>query len=789
MSNEKQIEIFQRALDRERKARKQAEKILEEKSLELFTVTQQLKSTNSDLKELVRQKKSELKGVFENINDAFVLIDLSGDVLKMNDAAIEMFGYNHKEETVNLMKLLHPDDFEYTVEAFKGLLKKGSYTKYRSRIISKNKTVKFVEVNSSLVYDKQGVAIAAQGIARDITQEIAIQELLEEQKKQFNIIFENSPIGISLSRQNEKGLLFVNKSLCKMLGYSVEEFQNKQVQDTTHPDDEEMSRLHREKLFRGDIDSFTLEKRYIKKNGEILWAKTIVTAVRGTKEEIKFQVATIEDIGKEKLAKEKLIASENRLATLILNLDSGVLLEDENRKLILANKKFCEFFNVTLPPEKIIGYDCSVATSNKKNLFEDPELFESRVNSIVSKREVFLADELKMKDGKILERDFIPIFNNENVYKGHLSTYRDVTLNKKYRESLEAQKQKYSNIIANINLGLVEVDINNKILLVNQTFVNMSGFSEKEMIGKNSKKFFSRKEEKTFIDKKKEDRKQGISDSYEFKFTNRWGQERYWLVSGAPNYDLKGNIIGSIGVLLDITDNKILEFQKESLLKKLRESNEELEEYAHIVSHDLKSPLRSISALTSWLKEDYENVLEKEGIVNLNLIEETVEKMENLINDILNYSSINNSLSVIENVSVCEVVNHIKSLIFIPNHVEVIVDEKLPVIKADKTRIQQLFQNLMGNAVNYIDKEKGIVEVSYVEEKEAYIFSIKDNGVGIPKEYHQKIFNIFQSLGNHKDSTGIGLSIVKKIVDMYDGDIWLESEQGIGTTFFIKLRK
>ena len=95
----------------------------------------------------------------------------------------------------------------------------------------------------------------------------------------------------------------------------------------------------------------------------------------------------------------------------------------------------------------------------------------------------------------------------------------------------------------------------------------------------------------------------------------------------------------------------------------------------------------------------------------------------------------------------------------------------------------------MSNAVNYIDKEKGEVIISHVEEKDAWVFSIKDNGIGISKSYHKKIFNIFQSMSNHKDSTGIGLSIVKKIVDMYEGKIWLDSEENIGTTFYIKLKK
>src|SRR5690606_17691645 len=223
-----------------------------------------------------------------------------------------------------------------------------------------------------------------------------------------------------------------------------------------------------------------------------------------------------------------------------------------------------------------------------------------------------------------------------------------------------------------------------------------------------------------------------------------------------------------IGLVEDISEQILVKRYNKKLLKSLEARNNELQEYAHVVSHDLKSPLRSISALTSWLKEDYESVLDEEGINNINMIETTIEKMDRFITDILNYSNIRNTeQAILKDVNVYEVVNHIKSLIFIPKHVEVIVNENLPIIKADKTRVQQLFKNLISNGVNYIDKEKGEVIVDHLEDKTSLTFRIKDNGMGIPEEYHEKIFNIFQSLGTHKDSTGIGLSIVKKIVDMY----------------------
>jgi len=113
----------------------------------------------------------------------------------------------------------------------------------------------------------------------------------------------------------------------------------------------------------------------------------------------------------------------------------------------------------------------------------------------------------------------------------------------------------------------------------------------------------------------------------------------------------------------------------------------------------------------------------------------------------------------------------------------------LPIIKGDKTKFQQLFQNLVSNAIKFCDKEKGFVEINYVDNNTFHQFAIRDNGIGIEKKYHDKIFQIFHSLNKREDSTGIGLSIVKKIIDLHEGDLWLESEPKVGTTFYFTIRK
>lgn len=245
--------------------------------------------------------------------------------------------------------------------------------------------------------------------------------------------------------------------------------------------------------------------------------------------------------------------------------------------------------------------------------------------------------------------------------------------------------------------------------------------------------------------------------------------------------------------LVDFIDNqtkKIIEInkQKQELLNELAYQNQELSDYAHMVSHDLKSPLRSIDTLSAWLKEDYNDKLGDKGSDTINLIRDNVEKMDTLINGILEYSTIGKNQIEVYDVNVNNLVDNILNIIQIPNHI-CVTKNNLPIIKGDKYRLQQLFQNLIVNAIKYNDKTNGTIEVGSESQNKYWQFYIKDNGKGIEETYFNKIFKTFEKLENTPGSSGIGLSIVKKIVELYGGKIWVESEIHVGTTFYFTIKK
>ena len=952
--SQKKIDILQRALKRERAARKSAEKILDEKSRHLYFLSEKLKKTNLKLETLLDEKSSQLQGVFKNFNDAYLVMDLLGNVLKMNDIAVDMFGYDFHKENFNVTCLIYPEDVKYAFDSFDTLKNEGLFTNFISRIVTKLNEVKWVQINATIIYDKDNIPIAAQGIIRDIT-----------------------------------------------------------------PD---------------------------------------------------------------KKAEDLLIESKNRLSSLIMNLHSGVLLEDENRKVVLTNTKFCDLFKIPSTPEALIGLDCSLASEGSKILFKNPKGFVSRVQKILTDKKQVLGDELLLKDGRTVERDFIPVLRGDE-YKGHLWTFRDITFRKQYSKILESQKEKYSSIIANMKLGLVEVNQNDEILMINQSFLDMSGYSENELIGKKAKEVFLSKSDRYLLTKQNIKRINGVSGSYELKVKNKLGQQKDWLISGAPNLNLNGDYLGSIGIHLDITDSKrnieLIQEQKSELdviinnapvgivltqvdeivktnatfqkmlgyseqefrslriknillsedfkdvkigfdqikigeidnfsfskryrrkdgsviwaktninsvrdkkgkikyqvvlveditsdrektliidmvnnltksilgitdvyqiaweivnniaeyldskdciiysvdqeqntmeqiavygeklddynkiknrltikigdgivgtvaktakseivndtskdkryivddevrlseitvpilsqgkligvidsehkdknyftqehvktlesiaslvgiklqtalnirerekteakntqlLQELEISNNELQEYAHVVSHDLKTPLRSIDALVSWIKTDNKNNFDTITHQNLDLIEITLETMEQLISNVLEYSSAGFKSENESDIDLNLILEDVKKILYVPSNTSINILKKFPILKGEKTKFQQLFLNLISNAIKFGNKENNIIEIDVIEKRRFYQFSINDNGIGIDKKFHNRIFKVFNFLNKSDKSTGIGLSIVKKIVNLYHGDIWIESELGKGTTFYFTIKK
>jgi signal transduction histidine kinase len=237
--------------------------------------------------------------------------------------------------------------------------------------------------------------------------------------------------------------------------------------------------------------------------------------------------------------------------------------------------------------------------------------------------------------------------------------------------------------------------------------------------------------------------------------------------------------------------NRALEKSRIELKKRaedLEDKNKDLEEFANVVSHDLRTPLGNLSALFNWLRLEIEDNNKEHIEEYLKLIEKEAHQMNLILEGVLKYSLQNEVISRKEKVSLDLLVNDLKGLNENEN-CKIIIKEELPIIEINKSQIRQVFQNLIQNSVKYNDKEVCEIEIDCTQNNDFYTFLVKDNGIGIDAKYHEKIFKLFQRLEVKKDSisTGIGLAMVKKIINRNKGEIYLESQAGVGSTFYFTL--
>lgn len=229
--------------------------------------------------------------------------------------------------------------------------------------------------------------------------------------------------------------------------------------------------------------------------------------------------------------------------------------------------------------------------------------------------------------------------------------------------------------------------------------------------------------------------------------------------------------------------------KKEKLLKSLESQNKELSDYAHAVSHDLKAPLRNINALINWIKEDNAEKFDEATKESFELVFSNLEKMDKLIKGILEYSSIDKVETINSQLDLNGLIDECLTSILIPNSFKIIIPNRFPEIYGNAHKIKQIFLNLIENAVLFNDNSKPFVEIGFVESQSDIEFYVKDNGKGIKEAFQNKIFDSFTKLQNNTDSSGLGLSIVKKIVESLGGKIWIQSKENQGATFYFTIPK
>ncbi len=256
------------------------------------------------------------------------------------------------------------------------------------------------------------------------------------------------------------------------------------------------------------------------------------------------------------------------------------------------------------------------------------------------------------------------------------------------------------------------------------------------------------------------------------------GVERFWIEHWLPLKDEAGQVWGINVVVEEITDRKRNE-------EALRRANAELQQFAYVASHDLRAPLRAVSNLASWLEDDLRARLTGESAHHLHLLRERVQRMDALIQDLLTYSRAGGRSQRVERVDSGQLVREVLKMQAVPNDFQIRIAEAMPRLVTDRIKLQQVFANLIGNAIKHHDRPDGHVWVSARQSGEQCEFSVADDGPGIPPEFHERVFRMFQRAptAEEREGTGIGLAVVRKLVEGVGGHIALDSTPGQGSTF------
>jgi len=276
----------------------------------------------------------------------------------------------------------------------------------------------------------------------------------------------------------------------------------------------------------------------------------------------------------------------------------------------------------------------------------------------------------------------------------------------------------------------------------------------------------------------------------------KW-EESFWNFVYQPLLDADGKVYGLMTHAVEVTEQvrarQEIEKKAEELTRltqALERSNQELDQFAYVASHDLKAPLRAIANLSEWIEEDLADQLTGESREHMNLMRKRVHRMGALIDGILQYSRAGR-IQKVETVNVSALLSEVIELLAPPPDVLMVVEPGMPTFKTERVPLEQVFINLISNAIKYTQGADARIQVSVREVGKYYEFAIADNGSGIAPEYHKKIWSIFQRLEarDKVEGTGVGLSIVKKIVESRGGQVWLESEVGAGATFYFRWPK
>ena len=483
-----------------------------------------------------------------------------------------------------------------------------------------------------------------------------------------------------------------------------------------------------------------------------------------------------------KTAEKALRDSEEKYRTIVHTANEGIAILNEKKATTFVNDKIVEMLGY--PADEIVDKSLFSFMSNESKRVALAHL--SRRQEAITEQHYI---KFIRKNGSELWTVFTsrPLFEKNGKYMGAMATFTDIT----ERKLAEAQIRKLSSAVEQSTSIIIITDTNARIDYVNPKFTQVTGYSREEVLGQNPRILKSTETPREVYNELWNTIASGGEWHGELHNKKKNGKSYWARVSISPIKNMDGIITHYLGVQEDITERKKAQSALQNYATELERSNEELQQFAYVASHDLQEPLRMITSYLTILENRYKNKLDDDADEFIGYAVDGAKRMKQLIKDLLQYSRVGTHGNPFRKTKCEEILsktlNNLEVTI-IENAVE-ITHDRLPIIKADEVQLLQLFQNLISNAIKFRRKKLPKIHVGAKLKNGEWTFSVKDNGIGIEREYEKRIFIIFQRLHTNSKypGTGIGLALCKKIVERHGGRIWFDSEPGEGSTFYFTI--
>lgn len=632
---------------------------------------------------------------------------------------------------------------------------------------------------------------------RDITAVKQAHRTITESEKRNRLIM-NSSLDAIIQIDINGIIRFWNNQAEIIFGWHAEEVIGKTMASLIIPENMRDAHIRGIENFiaagHGPILNKVIELQAVNRSGTLFPVEIAIVPIK--ENDTHLFCGFIRDITKRKKAEEELKSSEELLQFALEGAGDGIW--EFNFETRIA-------YN-SVHNRKILGYADDEPMPDWMTIIhpDDISQFESLEKAYINQLITSHKKEYRIlhKDGKyrwIMDRGRIAKWNESGQPVRLVGTHTDITDRKLAEQSLKINEEKYRSIIANMNLGLLEVNLKEEIQYANNSFCEMSGYTQAELYGKKAAGLFTRGHAHTLAETKNQLREKGISDAYEINVLNKNGDKKWWLISGAPRYDDQGNMVGSIGIHLDITEQKTLELALMEARVAAEQSAAAKEVFLANMSHEIRTPMNAIIGMGRQLMR---TELNNQQHFYLETIYKAADHLMVLINDILDISKIEAGKLNLEHIGFRpdDIISHCIKVMQLKAEEKglKLIREGSPehetVYIGDPYRLTQILLNLLSNAVKFT--EKGKVTVSclvqpVIENEQMILLTVEDTGIGIEEEFLDNIFRKFtqedKSTARKYGGTGLGMSISKQLTELMNGEISINSKKGSGTTVIVSI--